>query len=124
MSLGPIDRKAACASPATALASFVLPHPGGPWSRIEAGAALIPTTTTKTTEECYLVMNEAELSLYSNAREANFTHAPVNTESAISGGSARGNSASSNRSFAWPCPMISRNDTPTTGGGGEESQPP
>ena len=30
MSLGPTERNAAWASPATALASFVLPQPGGP----------------------------------------------------------------------------------------------
>lgn len=42
ISLGPTLKNAARASPATAWANFVFPHPGGPCSRIEAGADRIP----------------------------------------------------------------------------------
>ena len=41
---GPMDRKAACASPATALASFVLPQPGGPYRSMDAATALTPVS--------------------------------------------------------------------------------
>ena len=42
ISLGPTEKNAALASPATAWASFVLPQPGGPWSSMEAGADRMP----------------------------------------------------------------------------------
>jgi hypothetical protein len=43
ISLGPADKKAASASPAIALASWVFPQPGGPKSKIEADNDRTPT---------------------------------------------------------------------------------
>lgn len=47
ISEGLIGRNAASASPASALASSVFPHPGGPCMKTEVGLARIPYQTAK-----------------------------------------------------------------------------
>ena len=90
-SLGPIDMNAACASPETAFANCVLPVPGGPYKRIDAGAALTPCKIKK------------DMSYYKSIERNNNIEAldiPVNTDCANDGGNAKGNNISSSLSFA------------------------